>query len=75
MGGMTRREVGLLITGIGLGLLLSLAVILEVMISLRDGAHLTGFSTDKIVLIVPIVLLIVGLVLAVYRKKSERDSN
>jgi hypothetical protein len=69
---MTRREVGLLITGIGLGLLLSLAVTLEVMLSLRNGSALTGFGIDKVILIFPIVLLIVGLILAVYRKKTDR---
>ncbi|HEY5057229.1 MAG TPA: hypothetical protein VII58_13775 [Acidobacteriaceae bacterium] len=72
---MTRREVGFLITGIGLGLLLSLAVVLEVMLSLRDGSRLSGFSIDKLILIFPIALLIVGLVLAVYRNKSERISS
>jgi hypothetical protein len=72
---MTRREVGFLITGIGLGLLFSLAVTLEVMLTLRNGSTLSAFSVDKIILIFPIALLIVGLVLAVYRKKSERDSN
>ncbi len=73
--GMTRREVGFLITGIGLGLLFSLAVTLEVMLTLRNGAALSAFSIEKIILIFPIALLIVGLVLVVYRKKSERNSN
>jgi hypothetical protein len=72
---MTRREFGLLIIGIGLGLLLSLAVTLEVMLSLRNGSTLSGFWIDKIILIVPLVLLIVGLILTVYRKKSELNSN
>jgi hypothetical protein len=72
---MTGREAGFLKTGIGLGLLFSLAVTLEVMLTLRNGSTLSAFSVDKIILIFPIALLIVGLVLAVYRKKSERDSN
>jgi len=72
---MTRREVGFLITGIGLGLLFSLAVTLEVMLTLRNGSTLSSFSIDKVILIFPIALLIVGLVLAVYRKKSERNSD
>lgn len=74
IGGMTRREVGFLITGIGLGLLFSLAVTLEVMLTLRNGTTLSAFSIDKIILIFPIALLTVGLVLAVYRKKSDRIS-
>jgi hypothetical protein len=69
---MTRREVGFLITGIGLGLLLSIAVTLEVMLSLRDGSRLSGFCIDKVILLVPLALLILGLILTVYRKKSER---
>ena len=72
---MTRREVGFLITGIGLGLLFSLAVTLEIMLTLRNGSTLSAFSIEKIILIFPIALLIVGLVLVVYRKKSERISN
>jgi hypothetical protein len=75
IGGMTRREIGLLITGIGLGLLLSLAVTLEVMLSLRNGSTLSGFSFDKIILIFPVALLIIGLILAVYRKNSDRISD
>ena len=72
---MTRREVGFLITGIGLGLLFSLAVTLEVMLTLRNDAALSAFSIDRIILIFPIALLLVGLLLVVYRKKSERNSN
>jgi len=45
------------------------------MLTLRNGSTLSAFSVDKVILIFPIALLIVGLVLAVYRKKSERDSN
>ena len=72
---MTRREVGFLITGIGLGLLFSLAVTLEVMLTLCNDAALSAFSIDRIILIFPIALLLVGLLLVVYRKKSERNSN
>jgi hypothetical protein len=68
---MTRREVGFLLTGIGLGLLFSLAVTLEVMLTLRNGAQLSAFSIDKIILVVPIAFLIAGLVLTVYRKNSQ----
>ncbi|MGO4213318.1 hypothetical protein AB4Y89_02015 [Terriglobus sp. 2YAB30_2] len=58
-----------------MGLLFSLAVTLEVMLTLRNGSTLSAFSIDKVILIFPIALLIVGLAVVVYRKKSERISN
>jgi len=75
MAGMNRREVGFLIVGVGLGLLLSLAVVLEVMISLSDGSRLSGYGFDKVVFLVPAVLLVSGVILVAYRNKSERNSN
>ena len=72
---MNRRDTGFLLIGIGLGLLLSLAVLLEVMLSLRDGSHLTSFAFDKVIFLLPAVLLLVGVVLIAYRTKSERNSN
>ncbi|HWG19383.1 MAG TPA: hypothetical protein VG225_02565 [Terracidiphilus sp.] len=76
IGSVTRREVGFLIIGIGLGLLLSLAVVLEIMLSLREpGTSISNFGFDKVILLVPSALLLVGLILLAYRKKSERDSN
>jgi H+/Cl- antiporter ClcA len=73
---VTRREIGILIIGIGLGLLLSLAVVLEVMLSLREpGSSLSSYYFDKIAFLIPIVLLLLGIILLAYRKKSERNSN
>jgi hypothetical protein len=73
---VTRREIGILIIGIGLGLLLSLAVVLEVMLSLREpGTRLSDFAFDKVAFLIPGVLLLVGVILLAYRKKSERNSN
>ncbi len=71
---MNRREVGFLVIGVGFGLLLSLAVVLEVMLSLRDGSRLTGFAFDKIVFLIPAVLLLLGVILLAYRTKSERTA-
>jgi hypothetical protein len=75
IGSVNRRDVGFLIIGVGLGLLLSLAVVLEVMLSLRDGSSLSGYAFDKIAFLIPTVLLVLGVILLAYRKKSERDSN
>jgi hypothetical protein len=72
---VTRREIGIFIIGIGLGLLLSLAVVLEVMLSLRDGSRLSNYAVDKIAFLIPGVLLLTGVILLAYRKKSERNSN
>jgi hypothetical protein len=72
---VTRREVGIFIIGIGLGLLLSLAVVLEVMLSLRDGTRSSGYAFDKIVFLLPAVLLLAGVILFAYRRKYDRTSN
>ncbi len=72
---MNRREIGFLIIGVGFGLLLSLAVVLEVMLSLRDGTRLTGYAFDKVVFFIPAVLLLLGVILLAYQTRSERNSN
>jgi len=71
---MSKREFGFLIIGVGLGLLLSEAVTLEVMLSLRDGSKLTAFGFDKVVFIIPVILLVIGVILVAYRSKAERLS-
>lgn len=73
---MTRREVAFLIIGIGLGLLLFMAATLEILLSLHEpGSHISSFHLDKIALLMPTIVLVVGVALLAYRKKSERNSN
>jgi uncharacterized membrane protein len=70
---MTKREVGFLLVGLGFGLLLSLAAILEVLLSLYKSAFITGYSWDKVFLIAPILLLAIGLVLILRRPRSRQE--
>jgi hypothetical protein len=67
---MTRREIAFLLIGLGLGLLLSLAVVLEILVSFHESGAVSGYSFDKFVLLIPAVLLVAGIVLLAYRKAS-----
>jgi hypothetical protein len=71
---MTRRETAFLLIGLGLGLLLSLAVVLEIFVSLQRSSTISAYGFDKLVLLVPILLLLAGIVLLAYRTKAERSS-
>jgi hypothetical protein len=73
---MTRREVAFLIIGLGLGLLLFMAATLEILLSLREpGSYISSLHLDKIALLIPAIVMVVGVALLAYRKKSERNSN
>jgi uncharacterized membrane protein len=67
---MTRREVGFLLMGLGFGLMLALAVILELLLSLYKSAFITAYSWDKVFLLAPILLLAIGLVLILHRPRQ-----
>jgi hypothetical protein len=72
---MARREIAFLLIGLGLGLLLSLAVVLEIFVSLYRNGAISRYGFDKFVLIIPILMLLTGIILLAYRTKSERTSN
>jgi hypothetical protein len=70
---MTRREIAFLLIGLGLGLLLSVAVALEVLISLQRGSIINGYGIDKIAVLIPILLLVSGIILLGYRKRADQQ--
>jgi hypothetical protein len=72
---MARREIAFLLIGLGLGLLLSLAVVLEIFVSLYHYEVISSYGVDKFVLIIPILLLLTGIILLACRTKSESTSN
>jgi hypothetical protein len=81
--GMTRREVAILIIGISLGgLLASLAVALELLLSVpaqgwprsSDIATIVFHGVGFFMPLAWVALLVAGLILAEYRKNSERIS-
>jgi hypothetical protein len=69
---VTRREIGFLLIGLGFGLMFALAVVLEVLLSLYRSGLITSYGWDKVALLVPFLLLIIGLGLLLYRPRSER---
>jgi hypothetical protein len=72
---VTKREAGFLLIGLGFGLMFAIAAIVEVLLSLYRSAFLTAYSWDKILLLVPILLLLVGGALVLYTNKGDRTSN
>ena len=70
---MTKRETGFLLIGLGFGLLLALAVILEVMLSLYKSALIAAYSWDKVFLVAPILLLAAGSALILHRPRQPES--
>ena len=71
---VTKREAGFLLIGLALGLLLSIAAVLEVLLSLYRSALISDYGWDKIVVFVPILLLVIGLVLVLSKSQSPADA-
>jgi hypothetical protein len=69
---VTKREIGFLLIGLGFGLMLAVAGILEVLLSLYRSAFITAYSWDKVAVIVPVLLLAIGLVLILCRPHLEQ---
>ena len=72
---MTRRETAFLLIGLGFGLMFAIAAIVEVLLSLYRSTFISAYSWDKVLLLVPFLLLVIGVTLLLYRPKSERISN
>ena len=72
---MTKRETGFLLIGLGFGLMFAIAAIVEVLLSLYRSAFITTYDWDKVLLIVPVVLLAIGGVLVLHKSKSDRTLN
>lgn len=54
------REIGFLLIGLGFGLMFAVAAIVEVLLSLYRSAFVSAYSWDKVVVLVPVLLLIIG---------------
>ena len=68
---MTRREVAFLLIGLSVGLMFSIAATVEILLSLYRSAFITGYGWDKVMLLLPFLLLLVGLFLLLYRSRSK----
>jgi hypothetical protein len=56
--------------GLGFGLMLAIAGILEMLLSLYRGGFVTGYSWEKIIVFVPVLLLVIGLVLILLKPRQ-----
>lgn len=68
---MTRREVAFLFIGLSVGLMFSVAATLEILLSLYRSAFIIAYNWDKVMLLFPFLLLLIGLFLLLYRGKSK----
>ena len=66
---MTKREIGFLLIGLGFGLLLAVAGILEILLSLYQTAFIAAYGWHKVAVVVPALLLAGGLVLVLHRQQ------
>jgi hypothetical protein len=67
---VNKREIGFLLIGLGFGLMLAVAAVLEVLLSLYRSAFITAYSWDKLFVIVPILLFAIGLALILFRPST-----
>jgi len=72
---MTKREVAFLLIGLGFGLMLALMTVLAVLLSLYRSSLITGFGWDKVLIVLPALLVVTGITLLVYKSKREHNSN
>lgn len=70
---MTRREVGFLLIGLSVGLMLSIAATLEILLFLYRSALVTAYDWDKVMLLIGFFLLVIGLFLILYRSENKPD--
>jgi uncharacterized BrkB/YihY/UPF0761 family membrane protein len=70
---MTKREIAFLLIGLGFGLLLSVAVTLEVFISLQHNSAISGYGIERVAVAVPILLLVAGIILLSYRTQEGKS--
>jgi len=72
---VTKKETGFLLIGLGFGLMLAIAAIVEVLLSLYRSAFITSYSWDKVLLVAPLLLLVIGGILVLHKPKGERTSS
>jgi hypothetical protein len=71
---MTRREAGFLLVGLGTGLILAVAVVIEFLLSIH-GMFVVGFRLrpESVALAIPFLLIALGLILMRHRKNGQQS--
>jgi H+/Cl- antiporter ClcA len=71
---MTKKETGFLLIGLGIGLTLALLVINEVFKSLVGGARVDSYSFERVLIVIPSLLLVAGATLVLWKPRKKRES-
>ena len=64
---MNRREIAFLLIGLGVGLMFAIAAAIEILLSLSRVALISNVGWDKLIFLVPFLLLVTGLALLIRR--------
>ena len=66
-GFVNRREIAFLLIGLGVGLMFAIAAAIEILLSLSRVALISNVGWDKLIFLVPFLLLVTGLALLIRR--------
>jgi hypothetical protein len=71
---VTRRELGFLVIGLGIGLLFAVFATVSILRSLNERVFIISYGWDKAMLTVPLLLLTIGMLLVLYKRKSMKTN-
>jgi hypothetical protein len=71
---VTRRELGFLVIGLGIGLLFAVFATVSILRSLNERVFIISYGWDTAMLTVPLLLLTIGMLLVLYKRKSMKTN-
>jgi hypothetical protein len=69
MAGMTRRDIGFLMIGLGVGLSFFIAFSVALLKTVHSMGLIVAYSWERVMLLVPFSLVVAGFVLIFYKRK------
>ena len=72
---MTKRDTGFLLIGLGIGLTFATFAIDQIFKSLVGGAQLNSYTIERVVFLIPSLLLLAGAILLLWKPRRNQRSN